>query len=154
MTETAHTRTISGMLEVFADGGSRGNPGHAAYAFIVKKDDQIIKEGKGYIGIATNNVAEYSALIEALKWLSNNYAAQNLQISLDSQLVVSQLNGIFKVKDSKIRDLFFKVRELEPNFPKLIYKHIPRQQNSQADKLVNTVLDEVTLSVSRKYHGT
>ena len=77
-----------------------------------------------------------------------------LQISLDSQLVVSQLNGIFKVKDSKIRDLFFKVRELEPNFPKLIYKHIPRQQNSQADKLVNTVLDEATLSVSREYHGT
>ena len=84
MTETAHTRTISGMLEVFADGGSRGNPGHAAYAFIVKKDDQIIKEGKGYIGITTNNVAEYTALIEALKWLSNNYAAQKLQISLDS----------------------------------------------------------------------
>lgn len=130
------------MLEVFCDGGSRGNPGKAAYGFVVKKDNQVIKEGKGYIGVATNNTAEYRALIEALKWLSTNDPGEKLKISLDSRLVVFQLNGLFKVKSATIRDFILEIRQLEPNFSSIMYIHIPRQQNSHADKLVNIALDE------------
>src|SRR5437870_5256891 len=129
------------MIEVFCDGGSRGNPGQAAYGFIVKKNGQIIKEAGVTIGIETNNFAEYTALIEALKWLSLNFKKSDLKIYLDSQLVVSQLSGIYKVKNAKIRDLVFQVRQLEPNFGQISYKFIPREQNKIADSLVNKALD-------------
>lgn len=133
---------MGGMFEVFTDGGSRGNPGKAAFGFVVKKNSQTIKEGRGFIGIATNNFAEYTALYQALKWLSKNSEGVAVKVFSDSQLVVAQLNGVFKVKNATIRDLLFKVRELESHFPQITYMHIPRQQNSQADKLVNIALDE------------
>ena len=129
------------MIEVFADGGARGNPGPAAFGYVVKKDGQIVKSGNGYIGIATNNVAEYTAVIEALTWLESSYPKVNLTFYLDSELVVSQLSGIYKVKNSNIRDLVFKIRTLESNFGQVNYKHIPREKNKQADRLVNLALD-------------
>lgn len=130
------------MLEVFCDGGSRGNPGHAAYGFVVKEDGQTVKESGGYIGFATNNVAEYTAIIEALKWLSASFKGENLNFSLDSLLAASQLNGTYKVKNAKIRDLLFNIRQLEPNFSKVSYTHVPREKNKEADRLVNEALDE------------
>ncbi|OGD97149.1 hypothetical protein A3A49_00960 [Candidatus Curtissbacteria bacterium RIFCSPLOWO2_01_FULL_38_11b] len=130
------------MLEVYCDGGARGNPGPAAYGFVVKDKGQIIKEGAGFMGIATNNIAEYTAIVEALKWLATNFNNQNLMFFVDSQLAASQLNGIFKVKNAKIRELLFKIRELENQFRQVFYKHIPREQNKEADRLVNEVLDK------------
>lgn len=130
------------MIEIFCDGGSRGNPGQAAYGFVVKKDGKIIKKQAGTIGIATNNFAEYTALIEALEFLAKNFAGQDLKFNLDSKLIVSQLNGLYKVKSASIRELFIRVRTLEPIFDRIIYNHVPRGQNKEADRLVNLALDQ------------
>lgn len=130
------------MLEVFADGGSRGNPGHAAYGFVVKKDGVTTKEEGGYLGIETNNFAEYTALVKALTYLEAEAQGEEIRVYLDSQLVVSQLSGIYKVKSPKIRELVTKVRELEPSFKVVKYQHIPRDKNKEADRLVNIALDK------------
>ncbi len=130
------------MITVSCDGGSRGNPGHSAYGYVVKEDDQIVKEGNGYIGIATNNFAEYTAVLEAFKWLSSNYKGKEINFFLDSNLVVSQLNGLFKIKNQDIRTFVIKIKDLEKNFSKVTYKHIPRERNKEADKLVNMSLDK------------
>ena len=129
------------MIEAFCDGGARGNPGPAAFGYVIKKDGQIIKSGNGYIGIATNNVAEYTGVIEALTWLESSYPKVSLTFYLDSKLVASQLLGIYKVKNANIRNLVFKIRTLESNFGQVNYKHIPREKNKDADRLVNLVFD-------------
>lgn len=129
------------MIEVFCDGGSRGNPGPSAWAFVVKEDGKIIKEANGFIGIETNNFAEYTALIKALSFVKEAYPGREFEVNLDSQLVVSQLSGLFKIKSSKIRELVFKVRELEASFKKVTYRHVYREKNKEADKLVNLALD-------------
>lgn len=129
------------MIKVFCDGGARGNPGPAAYGFVVYKDNQAVKKGNGYIGIATNNTAEYTAIIGALIWLKNHYQRQDLQFYLDSKLAVSQLSGLYKIKNANIRNLIFKIRELETEFGQINYQHIPREQNKEADKMVNLALD-------------
>lgn len=128
-------------LTVFTDGGARGNPGPAAIGFIVQ-DNQgrtLIKQGK-YIGQATNNVAEYTAVIEALKWLlANDLAVKGpINFYLDSKLVVNQLNGLFKVKNQRLRELIVQVRTLEQEAGgRVFYQFIPRQKNQNADFLVN-----------------
>lgn len=129
------------MIQVFTDGGSRGNPGHSAYGFVVKVDGQTVKEQGSYIGIATNNIAEYTAVCEALTWLKDNYNGQEIFACLDSNLVVSQLNGAFKVKNPNMITLFQKAKTLEKNFKKIVYKHVPREQNKEADRQVNLALD-------------
>ena len=131
------------MLTVFCDGGSRGNPGESAFGFVVLDNGQIVKEGAGYIGVATNNFAEYTSLIKALEWLGKNRNGEELEINMDSKLVVSQVSGLFKVKNATIRGLLFKIRELEGSFANITYHHIPREQNTHADKLVNRALDEI-----------
>lgn len=130
------------MLNVYCDGGARGNPGPAAYGFVIKDEDKVIKKGNRYIGVATNNVAEYTAIIEALSWLKENKKGKDLHFFLDSQLAASQLNGLYKVKNAKIRELVVKIRELENEFTQIVYEHIPRAQNKEADNLVNQALDE------------
>ena len=129
------------MIQVFCDGGSRGNPGPAAYGFVVCQNGLLIKEGAGYIGIATNNFAEYTALIKALTWLSRSFARRDLDFFLDSLLVVMQVSGKYKVKNAKIRELLAHVRQLETSFGQIRYHHIERSQNEHADKLVNLALD-------------
>ena len=100
------------MIEVWCDGGSRGNPGHSAWGFLVKVKGRITKKGRGYLGIATNNVAEYTAVIEALKVVSKTEEL-SIDFYLDSLLVVQQLNGIFKIRDARLRELAMKIRMLE-----------------------------------------
>ena len=136
-------------IVVFTDGGARGNPGPAAIGFIIKDDHGhlLVEQGK-YIGQTTNNVAEYQAVIEALTWLKNNFKMKetlNNQIDffLDSNLVVNQLNGFFKIKDAKLKNLIIKVRSLEKEInEKIFYHFIPRQKNYHADFLVNQTLDK------------
>ncbi len=130
-------------LKIYCDGGSRGNPGPAACAFIVFSEDHkmLHQEGK-FLGAATNNMAEYSAVILSLEYLkSQNSLNLPIVFFLDSQLVVSQLNGLWKVKNPKIRELIFKIHSLAVNLP-ISYHHIPRAQNSLADRLVNEILDK------------
>lgn len=129
------------MIQVYCDGGARGNPGPAAYGFVIKDNGQIIKRQGGTIGVATNNFAEYTALIKALSWLSGDYQNCDLEVRMDSKLVISQLSGIYKVKDAKIRQLVFEVRILENNFGQIKYVHISRINNWEADREVNRALD-------------
>lgn len=130
------------MFEVWCDGGARGNPGHAAYGFLVRAGDVTIKKGQGYIGIATNNVAEYTAVVAALTWLGQKHPREDLTVHLDSQLVVRQLAGLYKVKDAKLRQLIFQIRQLEASFGEVYYNHLSRAQNKEADRLVNEVLND------------
>lgn len=130
------------MIQAYSDGGSRNNPGHAAWGFVVFEDGKIIHKEGGYIGIATNNIAEYTGLISALSWLEENKKDEVIDFYLDSNLIVSQLNGVFKVKNAAIRELVLKVRGLEPSFKKISYTHIPREKNAVADALVNEALDK------------
>lgn len=132
-------------LQIFCDGGARGNPGPAAWAFIVYgEENRLLAQNNGKMGIATNNVAEYTAVIKALEWLGDYHRAGNGKVKffLDSQLVVSQLNGIFKIKNHRLRELAVKVRENEQAAGgNISYEYIPREKNLAADRLVNTALD-------------
>ncbi|MEK7497288.1 MAG: ribonuclease HI family protein [Patescibacteria group bacterium] len=129
-------------FEIYCDGGARGNPGPAASAFVVYEDGKIIhKEGK-FLGVATNNVAEYSAVIMALIWLKE---IASVTFFLDSELVVKQLTGVFKIKNENLKDLAIKAKTLKKNFSgKIIYKNLRREKNTAADSLVNETLDMST----------
>ena len=136
-------------LYVFTDGGARGNPGPAAIGFVVKDDHgKVLQEGSEFIGRATNNVAEYQAVVKALEWLINNYQIiklSNDQINfyLDSKLVVNQLGGYYKIKDAKLRNLVIKIKNLEQKIKaKIFYYFISRQKNQRADFLVNQKLNQ------------
>lgn len=135
---------MNSQLYVFCDGGARGNPGPAATGFLIKnkKKEVLVQEGK-YIGRATNNVAEYQAVIEALEWLvKNTLKIKEIHFFIDSQLVVNQLNGRFKIKNSNLQFLIIKIKGLENQIKEPIkYFYIPRTKNLQADLLVNRALD-------------
>lgn len=136
-------------LSVFADGGARGNPGPAAIGFVIKdsKGKVLVEQGK-FIGKATNNMAEYQAVIEALKWIiaKRRSSVSAVQFFLDSQLVVNQLSGIFKIKNFKLRNLIVEVRQLERDLGgNVSYHFIPRGKNKKADSLVNQSLDRQTI---------
>lgn len=127
--------------KLYTDGGARGNPGPAGIGFVLFEDDQNIYEFKKYIGECTNNVAEYMALITALMYASQK-EIKNVKCFLDSELVVKQLNGLYKVKHKDMIQLYNKVQELVKLFDKVTFANIPREQNKIADSLVNQALDE------------
>lgn len=131
-------------LTIYCDGGARGNPGPAAYGFVARSGGKIVKEGNGYLGVATNNFAEYTAVVEALKWAKEKFYGQDIKFFLDSLLVASQLSGTYKVKNPTIREFVFKIRTLESDFGQITYTHVPREQNKDADRLVNEALDETS----------
>lgn len=136
-------------ISIYCDGGSRGNPGPSASAFIVydNSDHKIDMSGK-YLGVATNNVAEYEAVILALTYVKNHSTLQpfnhsTINLFLDSLLVVSQLNGVYKVRDSRLREYVFKIQTLLAELnTKVVFSHIPREKNKEADLLVNETLDQ------------
>ena len=134
-------------IHIFTDGGARGNPGPAAAAFVAKDSAGNVRLLRGkYLGKATNNFAEYQGVIlafeELLKTAEVAPRKTTLAFSLDSNLVVNQLNGVFKVKDAKIRELVLAVRNLEVQFAQVSYQHIPREKNTAADRIVNETLDK------------
>ncbi len=129
-------------LLLHTDGGSRNNPGPAAIGFVIKTENgQVLKKGGLFLGIATNNEAEYRALIEGLKE-AKRLNPKHLNCFLDSSLVVNQLNGVFKIKEARLRKLIFEVKTLEQEFESIRYQYIPREKNKEADALVNQILDE------------
>lgn len=134
---------VGGTLHLFTDGGSRGNPGQAAIACILEDPTQgrILKEHYECIGIATNNVAEYKALIEGLK-IVRRFHPNTLTCFLDSELLVKQLNGEYRVKMVALQPLFDTIRTLARSFPHVSFHHIPREDNYRADALVNRALNE------------
>ncbi len=130
------------MIFLNTDGGARGNPGPSAIAYVIKDDSGLVLTSGGeYIGQATNNFAEYKALILGLtEALKSGYKA--LTCRLDSELVVKQLNGEYSVKDLHLKDLYNHIQLLTKDFDFVSFHHVPRKENSEADKLVNQVLDE------------
>lgn len=133
---------------IYTDGGSRGNPGPAALGVYIEKDGKVVAKIGKYLGVATNNFAEYSAISEAFSWLLKNkkiYKTEKVDFHMDSQLAYSQITGLYKVKDAKIRDFIFKIRQVEQELKMpIFYHHIPREKNKIADFIVNQVLDSKT----------
>ena len=138
---------MNDFISIFTDGGARGNPGNAAIGVYItdSKNQEIAGFGKK-IGISTNNVAEYKAVLEALNFITKNKeklrSATKIYFFLDSLLVCSQITRLYKVKDAKLRNLLFSVRKKEEEIKTPIYyKHIPREENKKADMYVNRALD-------------
>ncbi len=127
------------MLTVYTDGGSRGNPGKAACAFVAVRDNKIIKEHSKFLGIATNNEAEYNAIIQALQAIKEN----ELEIISDSKVVIRQLNGQYKIKVPHLQELKNKIDPLL-NDRKIKFSNTSREDKfiSHADFLVNQELDK------------
>ena len=132
-------------LTIYCDGGSRGNPGPAAWAFVVERDGTVVAKSSGGLGVSTNNVAEYSAVDKALSWLADKApdGVEKVSVILDSELVASQLGGKFKVKSEHLRGIFYSIKEKEKKIsPEIFYLHVPREKNRLADSLVNLELDK------------
>lgn len=131
-------------LITYTDGGSRNNPGPAACGMVIQdKDGEVLHAFSKYIGTATNNEAEYTALILALERAEELLKGKGEVICrLDSELVVKQLNREYKVKDEKMKALYARVVKLTLDFDRVEFTHIPREKNKLADKLVNQELDK------------
>ena len=126
---------------VYTDGGARGNPGPAASGFVIYNGGEIIaREGK-YLGIATNNQAEYNAILLGLE-KAYNLKITELDCFLDSELVVKQLKLEYKVKNKDLAAIFIKAWNLSKKFKRIKFHHIPREKNKEADALVNEILDK------------
>jgi ribonuclease HI len=131
------------MIFTNSDGGARGNPGPGAIGVIVRNDEKILTQYSGFIGkFVTNNVAEYEALIKALE-LASKFTNEEITCVLDSELVVNQLLGEYKVKNQNLLPLFLKVQKLQENFKKIKYVHVSRENKFQVlvDELLNGELD-------------
>ena len=135
---------IGGTLHLFTDGGSRGNPGQAAIGCLLIDPVKgvTLAEHAERIGEETNNVAEYRALIKGLK-MSLAYQPNRLICHLDSELIVKQLNGEYRVKMATLQPLVEEIREITHELPDVVFQHIPREDNWRADELVNKALDEM-----------
>lgn len=130
------------VFTAYVDGASRGNPGPASYAVIVRRPDgsAVYQLGK-YLGIATNNVAEYYALIATLDYATTHGVAR-LRVRSDSELLVQQMRGMYKVKSAALRPLYERAQKLARQLPFFAIEHVPREQNAEADKLANRALDQ------------
>jgi ribonuclease HI len=133
-------------ITIHTDGGSRGNPGPAAIGVVIESDLTGKKEFGEYIGETTNNEAEYRAVIFALKKLksllgSDKSKESSLEFLLDSELVVKQLNKEYKLKDKNIQNFFIEIWNLTFDFGGVFFRHVPREDNTEADRIVNQVLD-------------
>ncbi len=126
---------------LFTDGGARGNPGPAAYAYVLEAGDGTVLAAHGEtIGVATNNVAEYSALVEGLRNAAE-LQLNELEVVSDSELVVNQMRGSWKVKNEALRELWREALGLATTFDKITYNAVRREHNELADRLVNEALD-------------
>lgn len=132
-------------IKIYTDGASRGNPGPATAAYlIVDKENKTLKKDVRFLGETTNNRAEYRAVIKGLKE-AKNLTGKKVEVYSDSNLLVRQLTGDWKVKNNKIRSLFQKVSKLEAGFESVQFAHLPRENKmiSRADNLCNKKLDEL-----------
>jgi ribonuclease HI len=127
-------------LTIYSDGGARGNPGSAAIGVVIYDGDKIVKKISKTIGETTNNQAEYQALIAGLK-KAQELGANTAKCFLDSELVVSQVTGKYKVKEPRLQEKVAEVLKLTNKFDSVDFKHVPREKNQLADALVNKALD-------------
>lgn len=133
-------------ISVYTDGGSRGNPGHSGYGLVIYDESQqiLFKEAK-YLGIKTNNEAEYAGLIGALTWIKQNQESKNItQINFhsDSQLMVRQLQGAYKVRAPNLIPIFQNAKEIINSIKSpIVFKDVRREFNKLADELANQAMD-------------
>jgi ribonuclease HI len=126
---------------LFTDGGARGNPGPAAFAYVLEAEDGTVLAAHGEaIGVATNNVAEYSALVAGLRRASES-GVDELEVVSDSELMVKQMRGEYRVKNEELRRLSVEAGRLARELGSVGYTHVRREQNELADRLVNEALD-------------
>ena len=123
------------------DGGSRGNPGPAGYGVRIEQADGTVVELKEYLGTSTNNVAEYSGLLAALRWAAD-HGASPLLIRSDSELLVKQMRGEYRVKNPGLQPLYEEARSLMRRIGHVTVEHVRREFNKDADRLANEAMDE------------
>jgi len=130
------------MYRIFSDGGSRGNPGPSAYAIVVTENDRVIHEHSEFLGTNTNNYAEYRGLIAGLT-KAIDLKAKEVEFIMDSELVIKQMQGIYKVKSDNIRELHNDAKALASLIPKITFKNVKRSEMliPRADALLNKELD-------------
>ncbi len=134
-------------IVIYADGGSRGNPGPSGAGAVVLEGKIVIAEVSLFLGTATNNIAEYTAILEGLRAARKTIGLPALkqahvEVRMDSELVIRQLLGRYKVKHPNLKPLFAEVKtEVEKHFPHITYTHVPREKNKVADSLANAAMD-------------
>lgn len=130
------------MLRIFSDGGSRGNPGPSAYAIVVTENGKIIHEHSEFLGIHTNNYAEYRGLIAGLSFAAN-HGAREVEFVMDSQLVIRQMNGEYKVKSPDMLELYKDAKALASLIPSVKFSNVRRSELliPRADALLNEEMD-------------
>lgn len=130
-------------LIVAADGGARGNPGPAAAGFVIKNSKgEVLEDGGLYLGETTNNQAEYQAVCLVLD-KAKTYQPKKVEVNLDSELIVKQLNGEYKVKNAGLKPFYEQARQLIEELEDVQVQHVPRAENKEADRQVNLVLDRM-----------
>jgi len=130
------------MVRAYIDGGARGNPGPAGYGVRIEAaDGSLIEELHGPLGIATNNVAEYNGLLAALRW-AIAHGHRELHIRADSELLVKQMRGEYKVKNAGLQPLAAQARLLIMELGRVTFEHVRRELNKEADRLSNLAMDE------------
>ncbi|WP_436909348.1 ribonuclease HI [Halosimplex marinum] len=134
-------REGGGRAHVYFDGACRGNPGPSAVGWVIVSGDGIVAEGGHTIGRATNNQAEYEALIEGLR-VASDYGFDEVDVRGDSELIVKQVRGEWDTNDPDLREYRVTVRELLTGFDEWSLEHVPREINDRADELANEALDE------------
>lgn len=127
-------------VHLYCDGASRGNPGRAAYGFVILAQNQLLDRKGAYIGITTNNVAEYQGLVNGLR-RCQELKATDVTVRSDSQLLVRQLNGEYRIKSTHLKPLYEEAVRLLKSFSKSLVIHIPREENELADAEANAALD-------------
>ena len=136
-------------LTLYTDGGARGNPGPAAAGVVItNSDDEVLKTADRYLGETTNNQAEYRALIlglETVNKVSPNISTVEVELTvlMDSELIIRQMEGKYKVKAVDLIPLHEQAKQLSTHFGKITFRHIPREKNARADALVNHCLDKL-----------
>ncbi|MEX0749128.1 MAG: ribonuclease HI family protein [Candidatus Saccharimonadales bacterium] len=130
-------------LRIYSDGGSRGNPGPSASGFVIltENEDKLLEQGGQYLGITTNNQAEYQAVKHALE-AARKFKPTAIDFCMDSLLVANQLNGIFKVKNKELWPVYNSIKVLAEEIGNVTFRHVYREHNTLADEQVNIILDE------------
>lgn len=127
---------------VYSDGGSRGNPGPSASGYVIfNSSEDILDEGGSYLGITTNNQAEYQGVLTGLR-KAKELGARQVDFRSDSMLIVNQMNGTYKVKNRDLWPIYERIKELITTFDKVTFTHVRREFNKRADAMVNKILDE------------
>ncbi len=127
-------------LTTYTDGGARGNPGPAALGVVIKDGAEIVEAYGRYIGATTNNIAEYSAVLSALE-RCKELGADEVEMRMDSELVVKQMNGEYRVKNPGLAQIYLKIHNVKTGFKKVTFHHVRREQNAAADEQVNLAID-------------